>query len=255
MAPRGSGIDVSDRSRADRAAARVRPTSSGAPTASPAADRPARSHWRDPRLAIGLAVVALCAVLGARLLDRADDTVGVWVAKDALPAGGPVTGADLVRREVRFEEQTDADLYLSADSDLPDGATLGRPIGAGEMLPRSAVGAAGSGGLTEVPLALSADAVPASVRVGTVVDVWVTPERAAADATGEATGAATGRPATPSRLVFDDVAVVAAPEAGTSLGPATTRSVVVGVRTDRPGRLAASIAALAEGDLLLTVQR
>ena len=196
-------------------------------------------------------MVALCAVLGARLLDGADDTVGVWVVRGALPAGQPVTDADLVRREMRFEGQGDADRYVSADDDLPDGATLGRPVGAGEMLPRAALRTADPGALTEVPLTVGADAVPSSVRVGTTVDVWVTPDRDAADAAG----AATARPLVRSRMVFDDVAVLAAPAAGTSLGPATTRSVVVGVPTGRPRRLAGSIAALAEGDLLLTVRQ
>ena len=250
MARREGGIDVPERSRADRGSIAVPLGRSGAPAGSPAADRPTRSRWRDPRLALGLAVVTLCAVLGARVLDGADDTVGVWVARGALPAGQPVTGADLERRQIRFQGQADADRYVSADDDLPDRATLGRPIGAGEMLPRAALRTTDTGGLTEVPLALVADAVPPSVQVGTTVDVWVTPERAAADATVPASG----RP-TRSRLVFDDVAVLAAPEVGTSLGPATTRSVVVGVPTGRPRLLAASIAALAEGDLLLTVQQ
>jgi len=193
-------------------------------------------------------MVALCAVLGARLLDGADDTVGVWVVRGALPAGQPVTDADLVRREMRFEGQGDADRYVSADDDLPDGATLGRPVGAGEMLPRAALRTAGTGGLTEVPLAMAADAVPSSVRVGSTVDVWVTPRR-------DTAGATPARPVVRSRLLFDDVAVLAAPGVGTSLGPATTRSVVVGVPPGRPRRLATSIAALAEGDLLLTVQQ
>jgi hypothetical protein len=247
MARRDGGIDVPDEVEADRRTGAARAPE--APTSSPAADRPTRSRWRDPRLALGLAVVALCAVLGARLLDGADDTVGVWVARGALPAGQPVTGPDLARREVRFEGQSDADRYVSADDALPAGATLGRPVGAGEMLPRAALRAGDSGGLTEVPLALGADAVPVSVRAGTTVDVWVVPERAP-----DASVAAAGRPVR-SRLVFDDVAVVAAPEAGTSLGPSTTRSVVVGVPTGRPRRLAASIAALADGDLLLTVRQ
>lgn len=240
-----------DRSGPDRGTTSVPPIPSGPLRVSPAADRPARSRWRDPRLALGLAVVTLCSVLGARLLEGADDTVGVWVARSGLLAGQPITGADLARREVRFEGQADADRYLSADDELPAGAALGRPVGAGELLPRAALRTTDSRGLTEVPLALRVDAVPASVRVGTTVDVWVTPARGASDETG----AARVRTEIRSRMVFDDVSVVAAPDAGTSLGPATTRPVVVGVQSGRQRRLAASIAALAEGDLLLTVQQ
>jgi hypothetical protein len=254
MARHGGGIDVQGpvtTGRGSTSAGPGRPGALDAPTPSPTADRSSRSRWRDPRLALGLAVVALCAVLGARLLAGADDTVGVWVAAVPLSAGQPVTGADLARREVRFQGVGDADRYVSADDQLPQGATLARPVGVGEMLPRAALRVTGGGALTEVPLALGVDAVPTSVRVGTTVDVWVLPERRALDeaAPGRA------RPAARSRLVFDDVAVVSAPEVGSSLGPATTRSVVIGVPAGRPARLAASIAALADGDLLLTVQQ
>lgn len=246
------GIGVHDRSGADRGAPPVRPGPPGLLTASPAADRPTRPRWRDPRLALGLVVVALCAVIGARLVESADDTVGVWVTRGALQAGQPVTAADLSRRETRFQGQSEADRYVSADDELPEAVTLGRPVGAGEMLPRAALRTAASAALTEVPLTLGADAAPASVRVGSTVDVWVTPERGARDEAEPSSAA--GSPAR-AQLVFDDVSVVSAPDAGTSLGPATTRSVVVGVETGAPRRLARSIAALAEGDLLLTVQQ
>src|SRR4051812_4756282 len=45
--------------------------------ASPAATRASRSRWRDPRLVVGVAVVAVCGLLGARFLGGADDTVAV----------------------------------------------------------------------------------------------------------------------------------------------------------------------------------
>jgi hypothetical protein len=92
------------------------------------------------------------------------------------------------------------------------------------------------------------DAVPVTVRVGSRVDVWVTAEPAASDAESR-------RSRSPSTLVFDEVAVVALPPAGTSLGPAATRQVIVGVGEDQGRRLARSIAALAGGDVILTVQR
>jgi len=203
-------------------------------------------------MALGVVLVAVCAVVGARLVEGADETVGVWVARGALPAGQPITDTDLARREIRFEGQSDADHYVSADDEVPEGATLGRPVGAGEMLPRAALRTAALASLTEVPLSLATDAAPASVGVGTTVDVWVTPGRRVPD--GAAGSSAAGSPVR-ARLVFDDVPVLSAPVAGTSLGPATTRSVVVGVPPGAPHRLAASIAALSDGDLLMTVEQ
>jgi hypothetical protein len=198
---------------------------------------------------VGLGLVAVCALLGARFLGGADDTVGVWVARGVLNDGQQVGPADVVRRQVRFDSQADADRYLSADTALPDGATLDRTVGDGELLPRGALHAAGPGAVTELPLSVDADAVPATVHAGSVVDVWVTPTNVAAGA-----GAAAPRAAR-STLVLDDVPVVAAPRVGTSLGPTATRQVIVGVGADQRSELPTSIAALAAGHAVLTVQR
>ena len=209
-------------------------------SASPPAVRGTRSRWRDPRLVVGVALIAVSVLLGARLLGGADTTVGVWATRAAMNEGQPVTVRDLVRREVRFGDQSDADRYLPADAGLPAGSTLDRAVGAGELLPRAAVGGARTGSITEVPLSVNTEAVPDTVRVGSVVDVWVTPD---------------GDPAPRSTLVFEDVAVVSAPRSATSLGPSATRQVIVGVGADQQSRLPASIAALSVGTVVLTVQR
>jgi hypothetical protein len=217
--------------------------------ASPPALRGPRSRWRDPRLAVGVALVAVSVLAGARLLGGADDTVGVWVTSGALAEGQRVGAADVVRRQVHFEDQAAADHYLSADEALPAGATLDRGVGPGELLPRAALRAGGVQPVTELPLSVGADAVPGSLRSGSVVDVWVTPRSAAGGAADPA------RRSTRAVLVLDDVPVVSAPRTGTSLGPTATRQVIVGVGADQAARLPASIATLAAGDAVLTVQR
>ena len=204
-------------------------------------------------MAVGVILVAGCALLGAMLLGGSDDTVGVWAARRAMNAGESVSAEDLVRRDVRFADQHDADAYLSADTPLPSGATLARAVGAGEMVPRGALGAAGSQALTEVPLSVDSEAVPSTLRVGAVVDVWVTPDRAA-DASGPPDGSDVSD-APRSVLVFDDVAVLSVPRSGSSLGPTATRQVIVGVGEDQQSRLPTSLAALAGGSVLLTAQR
>jgi hypothetical protein len=203
---------------------------------------------------VGIALVAVCALLGARLLDASDDTVAVWVARGDLAEGQPVTAADVAPRQVRFADRTDADRYLSADSALPEGTVLARAVGAGELVPRAAVGGAGAGDLTEVPLSVGTEAVPSTVRVGTVVDVWVTPDGTLTDADSRS-GAAAGGPVPRSTLVFDDVAVVSAPRSGTSLGPTATRQVIVGVGGEQLSRLPRALAALAGGTVVLTAPR
>jgi hypothetical protein len=194
---------------------------------------------------IGIAVIALCAVLGARLVGGSSDTVPVWAARGPMPEGRQVDPADLVRREVRFADQAEADRYLSADTDLPDGATLARAVGAGELLPRAALAAASTATVIEVPLSVDTQAVPATVGVGSTVDVWVTPDA------GDRAEGASGR----SVLVFDDVSVISVQRTATTLGPTTTRQVIVGVGEEQEARLPRSIAALSSGSIVLTARR
>jgi hypothetical protein len=213
--------------------------------ASPPASRVERSRWRDPRLVVGLALVAISALLGARVLGGADDSVGVWVAKRDLDSGRPLSTGDVMSRQVRFTAQRDADRYLSSDQPPPSGAVLSRPVGAGEIVPRQALGSTPRTAVTEVPLSVNTEAVPSTVGTGSVVDVWVTPEQAA-----------TGRPETRrSVLGFDDVSVVSAPHAGTSLGPTATRQVIVGVSDAQASALPTALTALAGGAVTLTVTR
>lgn len=234
MSPRGTSTTTTTQTLSPPSAA-----------GSPPADRPRRSRWRDPRLVVGVAVLAVCALLGARFLGSPSDTVPVWAARAGLQEGQPVGAGDVVRRQVRFADQGDADRYLSATAQLPTGATANRVVGAGELLPRAAIGARGSAARTDVPLSMDTEAVPATVHVGSTVDVWVTPD-AARDA----------KPTSPrSTLVFDDVPVVSLPRTGTSLGPTATRQVIVGVGQDQDGRLPTAIAALAGGTVVLTVAR
>src|SRR4051812_49867888 len=66
--------------------------------ASPPAARSASARWRDPRLVVGAAIVALSALAGARLAGGADDTVAVWVARRDGPAGQALTPRELAGR-------------------------------------------------------------------------------------------------------------------------------------------------------------
>lgn len=139
----------------------------------PAAVRAARPGWRDPRLWLGVAIVAVCVVAGARLLGSADDTVEVWAVAASQPAGSTLASDDLVAHRVRFADAGDLDGYYRVGEPLPDHAALVRGVGAGELLPRGAVGAAGDSGLLQLPLAVDPAAVPAAVGTGSAVDVYV----------------------------------------------------------------------------------
>jgi len=137
----------------------------------PVAQRLQRAGWRDPRLWVGVAIVAVSVVAGARVLSSADDTVPVWTAAGDLAAGAPLTASDLEQHRVRF---ADADLlrdYYSGSA--PPAGVLLRGVGAGELLPRAAVGTATQSGTVQVPLAVDPEQVPRSVGAGSVVDVYL----------------------------------------------------------------------------------
>lgn len=211
---------------------------------SPPATRHGARAWKDPRLAVGVALVAVCALLGASVLGGADATVGVWAARVPLTDGQALTADDLVRREVRFADQTDADRYVSANGALPAGTVLARDVGAGELLPRAALGTAGRAAAVEVPLSVPTEAVPATLRPGSVVDVWVTPDPDLAADVSRAEDA-------DSVLVLGRVTVLSVSRAGGSLGPSAVRQVIVGVEPGQEDLLPGALAQLARGSVVL----
>lgn len=143
------------------------------PDAAPPAVRVARPGWRDPRLWLGVVIVAACVVAGARILGSSDDTVSVWAVSGDHAAGATLDPSDLVEKKVRFADAAELDDYYSADADLPDHAVFVRAVGAGELLPRAAVGSEDGSDLMQVPLTVDPGGVPPGVRSGSVVNVFV----------------------------------------------------------------------------------
>lgn len=174
-------------------------------------------------------LVAGSVVIGARLLAAADDTVTVWAVTDARGSGSPVGEQDLSVVRVRFDDDAALERYFAADQPVPDGLVLTRPVGAGELLARSAVGAADDAALIQVPLAVDPQRVPPDVTAGSVVNVWIDegaggpvevaePARGRDEATSEEPGAA-----------LTEVTVVAAPAFDDTFAVSGTRQVVIAV--------------------------
>ena len=209
--------------------------------ASPRATRHRGDVWRDPRLLVGVVVVAASGLAGAMLL-TGEETVDVWAARDDLSAGQRVGLDALERREVRFAEQADADRYVSADQPLPTGTTLARDVGEGELLPRGALVVGERPAVLEVPLTVPGESVPVTVRPGSLVDVWVAPGPE---------GALDGEATTRAALVLEAVPVVSLSRGGTALGPAAARQVIVGVEPSQEAGLPEALARLSSGDVVL----
>ncbi|MBT0994653.1 hypothetical protein KIN34_10170 [Cellulomonas sp. DKR-3] len=139
----------------------------------PTAARLRRPGWRDPRLLAGVAMVAVAVALGAWAVRTAQATVGVYAVRDTVVPGQAVGADDLLVVEAGLPAAA-LDGYLSADQPLPEDVVVLRTVGAGELLPRAAVGDAGDVALR--PVAVPVRSAPSDEVVpGAVVDVWFTP--------------------------------------------------------------------------------
>lgn len=185
-----------------------------------AARRAVAPGWRDPRLWIGVAIVAVSVLVGAWALGTSDETVAVWAAHDTMGAGHVLTSDDLTVRRVRFADASDAARYLPAARQLPAGLRLLRPIGAGELLPQAAVGPGAQVDVREVPVSVPPDQVPGSVGAGDTVDIYLRPGTRAGC---EASAVCTGRP------VLAGVTVLDAPPVSDAFGSDGSRMLVLGM--------------------------
>jgi hypothetical protein len=191
----------------------------------PPALRGHRPAWRDPRLWIGIVLVAASVVVGAKVLAAADDTVQVWAAAGDLGAGQRVEPDDLVAQRVRFADSDVLRSYFTVDDELPADLELTRSIAKGELLPRAAVGTPDETGLVEVPIAVEPELVPPDVGSGDLVDVYVVAP-ISADADGEE------QLPPPAGPALTAATVVAAPALESSFGTSGKRQLVLGVEED-----------------------
>lgn len=192
-----------------------RPAAPAGDASVPPATRAARPGWRDPRLWVGVLIVAVSVVAGARLLAAADDTVTVWaVAADAGP-GARLDPDDLEPTRVRFADEGDLAGYFSVDDELPGELILIRGVGAGELLPRAALGSVDTTADTvELPVAVETEQVPPAVQAGSVVSIYLVGSREAGP-------------------LLEDATVVDAPPLESTFGTTTgRRQLVVAVPAD-----------------------
>ena len=137
-----------------------------------AALRLRRPSWKDPRLLIGVLLVCVSIAGVVALVQSADRTTDVYVARSDLPVGAELSEEDFGTVAVRLGDSQGS--YRTVSEGLPDDAVAQRLIGAGELLPASALGTADS--LDRKPVGLSIeDPLPAGTATGDRVDVWVSP--------------------------------------------------------------------------------
>ena len=104
---------------------------------SPRAGRLATPSWLDTRLVLGVLLVLVSVVVGARVLSAADRSQLVWAADSDLAAGSTLSADDL--RPVQVRLFTARDSYLPATAAPPVGYVLERAVAKDELLPRQSL--------------------------------------------------------------------------------------------------------------------
>ena len=99
----------------------------------PPARRLGAPTWLDARLVLGVLLVLVSVVAGARVVGTADRSSSVWVATRDLAAGAVLTEGDLEPGRVRLFG--DASRYVGVTGPGPVGYVLTRGVGARELLP------------------------------------------------------------------------------------------------------------------------
>ena len=216
--------------------------------ASPKAGRLATPGWLDGRLVLGVLLVLVSVVVGARVLSAADRSQTVWTAKRDLAAGTALAVDDLEPSRVRLFGT--AGEYLPAPDESFVGYLLDRPLSSGELVPVDALQRPGADvDVRYVSVPVLPGRYPAGLRRGQQVDVWATPDRnsAAAQAAPEepAEPAADGAPSSAggTRLVLEALTVHTAPDGGGALSAGSSeRSVVLAVPPEDVADLVAAMA-------------
>jgi SAF domain-containing protein len=139
-------------------------------TQSPAARRLRPPSWLDLRLVIGVLMVLVAVLVGARVVASSDKSTKVWSLAHDVSAGTKLTGSDLSEAKVRLFGSSDR--YLSADT-APVGRVVNRDLGRGDLLPASALAPDPTG--VRLPLAVDQDNTPPGLSHGDRIDVYVIP--------------------------------------------------------------------------------
>ncbi|MDQ3158015.1 MAG: hypothetical protein M3Q98_15080 [Actinomycetota bacterium] len=183
-----------------------------------AAQRIAVHPWRDPRLLLGIMLVLLSTVVGAKLFAAQDDTVAYWSVRTSVAAGDAVERGDLVSTRVRLGAPTRGS-YVQVKDEFPariSDLVWARDVSAGSLLEGSVLVVDGEQAAGELPLNVASGAYPLDLRSGESVDVWV--------------GPGPGEPAEDkSTLVLRAARVLSTGGGSTAVGGSLARTILVGV--------------------------
>lgn len=185
--------------------------------ASRRAARLARPSWFDTRLLLGLLLVLVAVVVGARVFASADRSARLFVAAHPLVPGEHLQPGDLSVGRVQLHGV--AGQYVSADGGSPPvGYVVQRYVGAGELLPARALAPKAPTAAADrlVALPVAPGHLPPDLGPGTLVDVYTSVK-------------ASGGQAAPPTLVARGLPVQQRSGGTSTLSGSSTLTVVVAV--------------------------
>ncbi len=138
----------------------------------PVAGRLRRPGWRDPRLLIGLLLIAISVISVSAVVRSADETSPYYAARTTLTPGSVVTRDDVRVVHVRLEGGD----YIPAGEE-PWGQVVTRVVGKGELVPAGALAAADAFDARTIAVRTSLPLAEGIVE-GSTVDVFVTSDDA-----------------------------------------------------------------------------
>ncbi|WP_343902090.1 SAF domain-containing protein [Arthrobacter rhombi] len=125
--------------------------------------------WKDPRLLVGLLLVAASVAGVLTLVSTQNQTVPMYVARQDIALGQKIDPAKLRVVDVRLDAVRDS--YLSAEQPPADDLQANALIRSGELLPVASIGGRDPQGRKPLSVELPQE-LPIAVGVGTRVDVW-----------------------------------------------------------------------------------
>ena len=103
----------------------------------PPANRLSPPSWLDGRLVIGVVLVLLSVVIGAKVIASSSSYDRIWAASRDLAPGTTIASGDLVAVEVRFHDHGGG--YFAASGANLVGRTTVSPLRAGQLIPVDAL--------------------------------------------------------------------------------------------------------------------
>jgi len=193
---------------------------------SPPAARLGSPRWLDGRLVLGVLLVLVSVLVGAKVLASADRSQQVWTATRDLALGTVLTAGDLELGRVRLFGGAD---YVLGSEAEPVGQVLRRGVGSHELLPSRSLSPASLVAFREISVPVPPGHLPADLAHGEQVDVYVTP----ADKGAQRAPAVRGSDPLAPRQVLSGVLVASTVPPGGLASSGADQPVVLSVSPDQ----------------------